>query len=98
MSLGSALFEEMVFDNGQPINCDVFRVHAAVDGRIIAQKFQDRCSCRRPQSPDETVWGEARVGKAALGPVGATSVGSNVPGSLSIARPSKTSRSGRIEF
>jgi len=65
MSLGSALFEEMVFDNGQPINSTFLEYmppsmedHPRQFGSVLVET-------PRPEGP----YGAKGVGEAALGPV-----------------------------
>ncbi|MGH7817636.1 MAG: xanthine dehydrogenase family protein molybdopterin-binding subunit, partial [Candidatus Binatia bacterium] len=65
MSLGSALFEEMVFDNGQPIN-STFLEYMPPSMEDHPQKFQSvLIETPHPEGP----FGAKGVGEAALGPV-----------------------------
>ena len=65
MSLGSALFEEMVFDNGQPIN-STFLEYMPPSMEDHPKKFQSVIiETPHPEGP----FGAKGVGEAALGPV-----------------------------
>jgi CO/xanthine dehydrogenase Mo-binding subunit len=65
MSLGSALFEEMVFDNGQPINCS-FLEYMPPSMEDHPREFESILVERpHPEGP----YGAKGVGEAALGPV-----------------------------
>ena len=64
MSLGSALFEEMVFDNGQPIN-STFLEYMPPSMEDHPQRFQSLLvETPHPEGP----FGAKGVGEAALGP------------------------------
>ena len=65
MSLGSALFEEMVFDNGQPIN-STFLEYMPPSMEDHPQKFRSLLvETPHPEGP----FGAKGVGEAGLGPV-----------------------------
>jgi CO/xanthine dehydrogenase Mo-binding subunit len=65
MSLGSALFEEMVFDNGQPIN-STFLEYMPPSMEDHPRKFQSVIiETPHPEGP----YGAKGVGEAALGPI-----------------------------
>ena len=65
MSLGSALFEEMVFDNGQPINA-TFLEYMPPSMEDHPAEFQSVIvETPHPEGP----FGAKGVGEAALGPV-----------------------------
>ena len=65
MSLGSALFEEMVFDNGQPINA-TFLEYMPPSMEDHPREFQSVIvETPHPEGP----YGAKGVGEAALGPV-----------------------------
>ncbi|MBM4296366.1 MAG: xanthine dehydrogenase family protein molybdopterin-binding subunit [Deltaproteobacteria bacterium] len=65
MSLGSALFEEMVFDNGQPIN-STFLEYMPPSMEDHPREFQSVIiETAHPEGP----YGAKGVGEAALGPV-----------------------------
>ena len=65
MSLGSALFEEMVFDNGQPINA-TFLEYMPPSMEDHPREFQSVIvETPHPDGP----FGAKGVGEAALGPV-----------------------------
>ena len=65
MSLGSALFEEMVFDNGQPIN-STFLEYMPPSMEDHPKKFQSLIiETPHPEGP----FGAKGVGEAALGPI-----------------------------
>jgi CO/xanthine dehydrogenase Mo-binding subunit len=65
MSLGSALFEEMVFDNGQPIN-STFLEYMPPSMEDHPRKFQSvLIETPHPEGP----FGAKGVGEAALGPI-----------------------------
>jgi CO/xanthine dehydrogenase Mo-binding subunit len=65
MSLGSALFEEMVFDNGQPINA-TFLEYMPPSMEDHPRQFQSVIvETPHPEGP----FGAKGVGEAALGPV-----------------------------
>src|SRR6516225_9571600 len=65
MSLGSALFEEMVFDNGQPIN-STFLEYMPASMEDHPQKFRSLLvETPHPEGP----FGAKGVGEAGLGPV-----------------------------
>jgi len=65
MSLGSALFEEMVFDNGQPIN-STFLEYKPPSMEDHPQRFESVIvETPHPEGP----FGAKGVGEAALGPV-----------------------------
>lgn len=65
MSLGSALFEEMVFDNGQPIN-STFLEYMPPSMEDQPKEFESVIiETPHPEGP----YGAKGVGEAALGPV-----------------------------
>jgi CO/xanthine dehydrogenase Mo-binding subunit len=65
MSLGSALFEEMVFDNGQPIN-STFLEYMPASMEDHPRRFQSLLvETPHPEGP----FGAKGVGEAGLGPV-----------------------------
>jgi CO/xanthine dehydrogenase Mo-binding subunit len=65
MSLGSSLFEEMVFDNGQPIN-STFLEYMPPSMEDHPKKFQSLLvETPHPEGP----YGAKGVGEAALGPI-----------------------------
>ena len=65
MSLGSALFEEMVFDNGQPIN-STFLEYMPPSMEDHPEKFQSLLvETPHPEGP----YGAKGVGEAGLGPI-----------------------------
>ena len=65
MSLGSALFEEMVFDNGQPIN-STFLEYMPPSMEDHPDKFQSLLvETPHPEGP----YGAKGVGEAGLGPI-----------------------------
>jgi CO/xanthine dehydrogenase Mo-binding subunit len=65
MSLGSSLFEEMVFDNGQPIN-STFLEYMPPSMEDHPKKFQSLLvETPHPEGP----YGAKGVGEAGLGPI-----------------------------
>ena len=90
MSLGSSLFEEMVFDNGQPINCTFLSYlppsiqdHPEVFTSLLVEH-------PHPDGP----FGAKGMGEAALGPV-EPAIGKRRGQRAGTGRGSRTCRSGR---
>jgi CO/xanthine dehydrogenase Mo-binding subunit len=78
MSLGSALFEEMVYDNGQPIN-STFLEYMPPSMEDHPRKFQSLLvETAHPEGP----YGAKGVGEAGLGPI-EPAIGNAVSNALS---------------